>query len=719
MEFPVLASGRSDAPDRSEMPRPRRVATAPIFDSAPVPRPPSPTLSTLSACSSSVSQVPPVPAGAHAEELVETLYSHPSVRIISFTSSQRDFAKSFPARLDKDASPGTLPPSSQLERTIAAGAFRIYRAPGSVAFLSCGSALQPILPKSQCWCINEDNSRFVLQIRRPQYWRIEVPVDQPEDALRAELLRDVLDRILLFEKTHCPFQRSFTVDLPDPPETPIRKKAWTAEGKNLISSPFESDLSPPAHAPMAISRGERRTSIPLGLLPDWSESTVRDRARHRGQLSEHLESDVRMHGGLNGNLGLVRHHTLAIEERGHSVLLWEHTMGRPRPSSGNVAEDPTTISGIRDGVESGTRYCHEYQGFTGASDRATTEQLEAVITEMQQKFSMSNQKDNDTINPDHSSGNDNLASFEGSGRVAPVNLARKRVTRMLAGRSFSATPPASTPSKSTSTLPRGHHPSASVDSLHSGQPWHSSITPTQSRTPGVSSKNEGIEFTDLMSQESYSSEHATPPKNAVNTVTGSLVTSESCDSAERTPRPMRLKNKELENPTDSESLSGAPPLSTLDSEVQARRRSRSNSLSASHQALSTLPPAANFFTSTSRQTSQSRLAAVRRLSVTILQKTVDLLLGPPSHLIKLMLRVAAKIAAGEWRGLVLGFSESGEEIPVQWDYYSDDEFSDLSDSDDCTVANRSSNYSDSVPRTDVRRRTGWRCDNDNDSCEVD
>ena len=80
---------------------------------------------------------------------------------------------------------GTTPYSVQpigpysIALTIASsGPFRIYRAPGSVAFLSCGSALQPILPKSQCWCLDEDSSRFVLQIRRPQYWRIELPVDE-------------------------------------------------------------------------------------------------------------------------------------------------------------------------------------------------------------------------------------------------------------------------------------------------------------------------------------------------------------------------------------------------------------------------------------------------------------------------------------------------------------------------------------------------------------
>jgi hypothetical protein len=65
----------------------------------------------------------------------------------------------------------------------------------------------------------------------------------------------------------------------------------------------------------------------------------------------------------------------------------------------------------------------------------------------------------------------------------------------------------------------------------------------------------------------------------------------------------------------------------------------------------------------------------------IISKTCDLLLGPPSHLINLMLRVAGRIAAGEWRGLVFGLGEDGARIPVQWDY-SDGEFSSWGDDDD-------------------------------------
>lgn len=125
------------------------------------------------------------------------------------------------------------------------GAFRIYRAPASVAFLSCGTALKPILPKSECWCIAEDSSVFVIRIRKPQYWRIEVPVLGEEDIQRAHVLREVFDKILQFEKTPCPFQRSFTVELPERPHTPVKRRPWTPKHRPIVLSPPNSAESSP------------------------------------------------------------------------------------------------------------------------------------------------------------------------------------------------------------------------------------------------------------------------------------------------------------------------------------------------------------------------------------------------------------------------------------------------------------------------------------------
>ncbi|TDZ51599.1 hypothetical protein CTRI78_v007561 [Colletotrichum trifolii] len=211
---------------------PRRVATSPI---------PTPI---------------PAPRSVSAGGLVETLYNHPNVKIVAFTATSRGRARS-PGRGPADE-PGTLSATSQLERTIAIGPFRIYRT-GSVAFLNCGSALQPMLPKSQCWALEEDSSKFVLQIRRPNYWRIEIPVTNPTEQELAASFKGVLGQILQFEKTECPFKRSFNVVLPEKPKTPVKKRPWTPPVKRALPV-----LSTPAHevspSHKTLSRSDRRAS---------------------------------------------------------------------------------------------------------------------------------------------------------------------------------------------------------------------------------------------------------------------------------------------------------------------------------------------------------------------------------------------------------------------------------------------------------------------------
>ncbi len=97
--------------------------------------------------------------------------------------------------------------------------------PGSVAFLNSGTTLHPILAKSQCWCVDGETI-FVLRIRLGSYYRIELPNKSEEDSKVAEELKGVLARVLQFETTPCPFNRNFTVELPESPKTPIRKRPW-------------------------------------------------------------------------------------------------------------------------------------------------------------------------------------------------------------------------------------------------------------------------------------------------------------------------------------------------------------------------------------------------------------------------------------------------------------------------------------------------------------
>lgn len=92
-------------------------------------------------------------------------------------------------------------------------------------------------------------------------------------------------------------------------------------------------------------------------------------------------------------------------------------------------------------------------------------------------------------------------------------------------------------------------------------------------------------------------------------------------------------------------------------------------------------------------------------------------MSPPSHLMQLMLEIAAKIRAGQWRGVVFGFGEEGEKIVGEWDYDDGDFVGDgwgEADEDDYGMTS-------AVGNQDSRRRTTRRCPPGgfDDSWEID
>ncbi|KAH0566385.1 hypothetical protein GP486_000207 [Trichoglossum hirsutum] len=169
-------------------------------------------------------------AGTGPEEL---LFSHDSAKIVAFGAATHfNPISGGVARTDLDGDKaGVLPWTSTTERTIAAGRvatcldgpLRLYRL-HSIAFLNSGRTLHAILPKSRCWCV-DGHSKFVLRIRLNLYWRIEILAAGEG---KIEELKAVFARILQYETTVCPFKRDFTVELPEPPKTPPRKRPWRA-----------------------------------------------------------------------------------------------------------------------------------------------------------------------------------------------------------------------------------------------------------------------------------------------------------------------------------------------------------------------------------------------------------------------------------------------------------------------------------------------------------
>lgn len=649
-----------------------------------------------------------------------------------------------------------------------------------MAFLSCGAALQPILPKSQCWCISEANDRFVLQIRRPQYWRIEVPVSDPEDADRALVLKDVFDSILLFEKTECPFQRTFTVALPERPQTPVKKKPWTPVGKNLIWSPFSSDITPspllsgrivgarrpkrpktgdsedrpqtpaslvretpsdsPAESPLnskaideqsvqfrkvnyttthaLVAAGEKEEA--KGARADTPKGTVQDVWQALAQaLSENTKSLPAEHAGVGANLaadcGTASQERLpAVQGLAGSLLAKNQTTSSPLVAchvraavedlelSGHTADQRVENGGSTEdhGRSRGTAPLTTVAERNG-SDQPTDPP--AAIGKGELELAVIGGSDDE-----------GPCSFEGAGSLGAVNLKKKRMSHLLAGRSVSirpqltlVTPPPSESSQHPAAQKRppreqhlpGSQPASlvaeetsdveSTDSFHSVQSWHSPITlppspPSSSPSrPTFPHPHENIVIPSIkQARELDASDLIFTPRTDVT------LRPSSADATICTPRLTSTDSSFLSGDTEPTSTGtgdvarDASWTSTLTEQQPVRRRARASTLTIGRRGLSPLPPAADLFsTSALRRRPVSRLEAVRRLPGAIINKTVEILLSPPGHLVHLMLKVAARIAAGEWTGLVLGFGEGGESIPVHWDY-SDDELSSWEDDDD-------------------------------------
>ncbi|EGY20299.1 uncharacterized protein VDAG_02315 [Verticillium dahliae VdLs.17] len=817
-------------PSRSTFPAPRRVMTAPQG----------------SVCS-------PSSSSQSAPGLVETLYNHPNVKIIAFTASGRNRARS-PGRAPPDEEPGSLASSSQLERTIAV-------------------ALQPILPKSQCWCIDEVSNKFVLQIRRPQYWRIEVPVSDPEEKELAHALRGVFDQILQFEKTACPFKRSFTIALPEKPKTPIKKRPWTPVRRSITPTAMtivEATTTPPARttrrkseSPAArqlkasmkaaftadedsTSRSEvvsdtvvQRTNVqapetqapetqtpetqapetqapetqapetqtpevqvpdargvpPVSSVPEDGMSTQTEditqdakqpndaSGRNTADETENREKDVIP---VTDEISVVEqpesdHNTLEIlpgtpacepdvvilattndvndgarvrTEATEAELNQEippetgvppapmqaQPLSEVRDISTPQSNNPPTLLPVQGAEETNTTarpdihdFLRAYEQKAAAEAPKNADVEPSVVEEDVQlptaadddiKSTASGESGTETVGTEPTS----AEVLEGSG---VVGARRKKLRGFRAGRSLAVPPQltliTSPPSKSAASkqsptrLPEDAKgqisPAGSSDSFHSVQSWQSPLSSpgSQPKTPSTFPyPHDNILMPMRMSQYRDISDLTVTPDTKRTWDAASFGTNESSQESAATAPDMTSEMAEQAG-KDSSADSEAKSTAVARRRPSIRHRATASSISVS-RALSPLPPAANLFsptaTSMRRLPTRSRLDIVRRVPMAIVAKTCEILLSPPSHLMNLMLRVAARIAAGEWRGMMFGYGESGETIPVQWDY-SDGELSDWGDDDDFYMSQTEGSRAPSVAdQREARDRTarGWEVD---------
>lgn len=307
------------------------------------------------------------------------------------------------------------------------------------------------------------------------------------------------------------------------------------------------------------------------------------------------------------------------------------------------------------------------------------------------------------------------SSWEGSGKAGTLNLKKKRISRILAGRTVSMPPHLSVvtsrPSKPTQeaceSTPRATQlpPPAplvtsqesgevsdaeSTDSFHSMQSWHGPASPLV-RSPSAAETELAAVHTFPYPHDNIVMQRARPyVRDDMGLMLTPITDSTLVPSPARTTHetdvssaPSFANDGKPRSPRDyvpSQPLGHSSALADR-SRTRQRRSSAHNLSISSRRGLSPLPPAANLFTPPNPRRASSALGLVRALPGALINKTVEILLSPPGHLVNLMLKVAAKIAAGEWRGIVMGFNEGGDQIPVEWDY-SDGELSNWSDDED-------------------------------------
>ncbi|PTU25198.1 hypothetical protein P175DRAFT_0498311 [Aspergillus ochraceoroseus IBT 24754] len=185
------------------------------------------------------------------------LFYHPSAKVVHFAPRAVVPIPSSSAPSDFDYpvdTVETLPWKSPTERTVAFAPLRLEKVHGLTVFLKCGSVVHAILKNSQCWCVDGE-STFVLRIRPLTYYRIELPNETEQDKTLVAQMKDALPKILRYEVTPCPFQRGFTVEIPEEAKAPRRRKAWRPKGRRE-SAPMQSTYCKEARSLLGVATPE-------------------------------------------------------------------------------------------------------------------------------------------------------------------------------------------------------------------------------------------------------------------------------------------------------------------------------------------------------------------------------------------------------------------------------------------------------------------------------
>jgi hypothetical protein len=468
----------------------------------------------------------------------------------------------------------------------------------------------------------------VLQVRKLQeYWRIEIRNKTSEEIKQVEEFKEILAQVLLFEKTPCPFQRNFSVELADAPQLPITKRPWRPVQGSLSGVPLPRG----DYYPIASKISASSTDSP-GI------SSIEPRLSPISQLSELHEAHLSPSSPTKSDVP----RTDAVEYGPDDSL--------DRPES-SLLPDQRQVAPA----------AHHIDGSTLSSSASP----DLPRLEIEEHDVVIEATDDTNVTPK------NLAPVSqnllGPNHRPAVLQSYSRCVTAPPVLSLITSPPSKhnykSPSRDTTLAEPETGFSSSVESFHSVQSWHSPLDPPSPL------------LTDPPSPTTYPYPHdniVLPKKSHPTQATSQLhITPETPGSWQAPSSP--------HNEASSRSLSSPPRTPTLISDGEKsedeafeittpsppRLRHRATTSSNSRRrTLSPLPAAVNLF---SPPRNSRRLQTARHLPTAIIQKTCEILLSPPSHLLNMMVNIASKIAAGEWRGFLLGEGEA-----VHWDFTEDD-----------------------------------------------
>ncbi|TQS35338.1 hypothetical protein Golomagni_04243 [Golovinomyces magnicellulatus] len=564
----------------------------------------------ISRSASSLSSASPL---STSNSQIEILYSLPDARIVEFKPSALNF-KSV-ARTETaviEAEPGTLSWVSRFERTIAVGSLHIYRAPGSVAFINCQNSIRPILPKSQAWCV-DGKSKFVLR-SPPLFWRIELPNTSYDEVLRVEELKRILDQILRFEKTPCPFRRNFSIQLTTPPLTPVKKKPWKAFNKSEVTEKNDLESSKILKrynvnfnsliVPYQKVDSLSKSNINPDICSESSEKNAGStKLSHETSMSSRNISNLSSGQSLKCPHIVESTHDPVIETQSHSTLT-----------------TTTTTTGLTE-----DKLILQEQQINTRGKFITLQQIQRPSTPPSRQ-SLNNE--NISEHSDVSSGSDSFVQVDGNRSGASSSAS---FYSLKSRHSPVKTPSTDSKASTYSEISTYSHPYYNIFLSPTGKKYR--VDTTSNTSPRGSNSPENSPFEQELDQK-------------LSLASNIPTTSNDC-SEESESRILEVLIPET--PKDQR-------------EVPQNRKSFDKNFYSKNSSLS---PAI----------SSKVLYLAHRLPTTIIQKTFEIFFKPSSHLIQLMLGIASRIALGEWHGVLANY---GEPIhwDFEEDYGNNDEYND-------------------------------------------